>query len=241
MHANDSMAGTAFCISERDLSSVYHDYAHKEINLQIQHENCRLLFFLTGGKNKQRQEAFAYIVKKLGAGRIRQGRILPAELAFTALQKTNKKLVTAESCTGGLLTKLLTDIPGSSRVFWGGFIVYSDTAKQSLLGVSPKLIQSRGAVSKEVTTALAASALTKAGCDVSVAVSGIAGPDGGTRRKPVGTVWICIIEKKKTQICLKYQFSGSREQVRYKTATAVFLLIESLILGIDYLDYYSNW
>ncbi len=241
MLCNDSLVGSAFCISEQDLLSEFKDYTHKEIELQIIKENQRLLFFLKGGSKKQRQEAFDYIVKKLGAGRIRQGVIMPAELAFAALQKTRKLLVVAESCTGGMLAKLLTDIPGSSQVFWGGFIVYSNAAKQELLGVNPKVLKSKGAVSQEVTAALAASALTRACSDVSVAVSGIAGPDGGTSRKPVGTVWICIMDKIKGQICLKYQFTGSRDEVRCKTAAAAFLLIESLILGVDYLDYYKNW
>jgi PncC family amidohydrolase len=238
---NDSVTGTAFCVSKKELLSVFKDCTHKEIELLIKKEDYRLVFYLRGGNENQRRKAFDFIVKKFGSGCIRQGVILPAELAFAALRKANQKLVVAESCTGGLLATLLTDIPGSSQIFWGGFIVYSNEAKQELLGVKPDLLKTKGAVSREVTTALAVSAMKKTHSDISVAVSGIAGPEGGTPQKPVGTVWICVKGKQNGQICLKYGFSGSRHEVRCKTASVAFLLIESLILGGDYLDYSKNW
>ena len=88
-------------------------------------------------------------------------------------------LVTAESCTGGLIGKYMTDLPGSSRVFWGGFLTYADDAKSMLVGVGKEMLQTQGAVSEETVTAMAQGALSHSGADVSVAVSGIAGPDGG--------------------------------------------------------------
>jgi nicotinamide-nucleotide amidase len=105
------------------------------------------------------------------------------------LQARGFKIATAESCTGGLVASLLTELPGSSNWFERGFVTYSNLAKQEMLGINPKLIQSHGAVSKEVAAAMALGALTHSPANISLAVTGIAGPDGGSVEKPVGTVW----------------------------------------------------
>jgi nicotinamide-nucleotide amidase len=99
-------------------------------------------------------------------------------------------LVTAESCTGGWLGKLCTDLPGSSNWYAGGAVVYSNGLKQSLLGVRAATLAAEGAVSEAVVSEMSFGALQRLGGDVAVAISGTAGPDGGTRDKPVGTVWI---------------------------------------------------
>ena len=96
----------------------------------------------------------------------------------------------AESCTGGLVAASITSVPGSSGFFLGGVVSYANEAKSSLLGVEPSLLRAHGAVSEPVVRAMALGALDHLGGELSVAVSGIAGPDGGTRDKPVGTVWI---------------------------------------------------
>jgi nicotinamide-nucleotide amidase len=98
-------------------------------------------------------------------------------------------LVTAESCSGGWIAKVCTELPGSSRWFLGGAVAYANDAKTRLLGVDAALLQAHGAVSEEAVRAMATGALERIGGDFSVAVSGIAGPDGGTAAKPVGTVW----------------------------------------------------
>jgi PncC family amidohydrolase len=196
---------------------------------------------LEGGSKIQQQDAFTRLVTEFGSTRVREGTVEPARLVFTALKKAKKNLVTAESCTGGLIAKLITDIPGSSEVAWGGFIVYSNKAKQKLLQVSPQILKRHGAVSKQVVEAMAFSALQLTQADYCIAVSGIAGPTGGTLRKPVGTVWICIMKIKGLMISHKFHFSGSRNEVRNKAASAAFLLLEMIILGRDYLDYCRNW
>ena len=99
------------------------------------------------------------------------------------------KITAAESCTGGMIASLLTELPGSSVWFERGFVTYSNLAKQEMLGIKPELIQTYGAVSKEVVTAMALGALTHSAADISIAVTGIAGPGGGSVEKPVGTVW----------------------------------------------------
>ncbi len=114
---------------------------------------------------------------------------LVKDLAARALAR-NVTLVTAESCTGGLLAKLITDLPGSSRWFERGFVTYSNAAKRELLGVDEALLVEHGAVSEAAVLAMADGALRASHADVAVAVSGVAGPDGGTPRNPVGSVWL---------------------------------------------------
>ena len=104
------------------------------------------------------------------------------------LRATGRELVTAESCTGGWIAKACTDLPGSSRWFRGGAVVYGNELKTSLLGVRPDTLSRHGAVSEAVVREMAVGALERLGGDVAVAVSGIAGPDGGMPDKPVGTV-----------------------------------------------------
>jgi nicotinamide-nucleotide amidase len=102
------------------------------------------------------------------------------------------RIVTAESCTGGWIAKVFTDAAGSSRWFECGYVTYSNAAKARDLGVSEWTLQEHGAVSEPVVREMAAGALRATGADVSIAVSGIAGPDGGSAEKPVGTVWFCV-------------------------------------------------
>ena len=105
------------------------------------------------------------------------------------LSKRGWMLATAESCTGGMISAACTDLAGSSNWFERGFVSYSNDAKAELLGVDPVLIAAHGAVSEEVARAMAAGAVTRSCAQVSVAVTGVAGPTGGSRAKPVGTVW----------------------------------------------------
>ncbi len=105
-----------------------------------------------------------------------------------ACRAQNLKLTVAESCTGGLLAAALTEIPGSSDVLDRGFVTYSNAAKQAMLGVPASVLETRGAVSKETVEAMAAGALERSGADLSAAVTGVAGPGGGTAQKPVGLV-----------------------------------------------------
>jgi nicotinamide-nucleotide amidase len=113
---------------------------------------------------------------------------VPIHELTTLLIHTHKTVVTAESCTGGMLAAYLTDLPGSSQWFERGFVTYSNAAKIELLNVPPQLLTQFGAVSCEVAHAMASGALAASHADLSIAITGIAGPDGGTLEKPVGTV-----------------------------------------------------
>ena len=131
-----------------------------------------------------------------------------------------RRLTTAESCTGGWIAKALTDVPGSSQWFGEGFVTYSNDAKVRRLKVPRSVLESDGAVSQAVAIAMAEGALLRAGADVSVAVTGIAGPDGAVPGKPVGTVWLCWAERRGGRIRVtaeRKNFRGDRETVRRKT------------------------
>jgi len=139
------------------------------------------------------------------------------------LRVMNQRITTAESCTGGWVAKALTDVPGSSQWFETGVVAYGNAAKTTLLGVLPAELAAHGAVSEAVVKAMALGALERTGADVAVAVSGVAGPDGGTPGKPVGTVWLGWAWRRgkavHTQVRRKL-FKGDREAVRRKSVAA---------------------
>lgn len=136
------------------------------------------------------------------------------------MAEAGKAVATAESCTGGWISKAITDIPGSSAVFHYGVVSYSNGAKEHILGVQNDTIESAGSVSEAVVRQMAEGAINLSGADIAVAVSGIAGPDGGTDEKPVGTVWFAWAVrdggKIRTDITLK-NFDGDRDLVRELT------------------------
>jgi nicotinamide-nucleotide amidase len=136
----------------------------------------------------------------------------------SALHSRGYRLATAESCTGGWIAKAVTDIAGSSRWFERGFITYSDLSKTEQLGVDQKLIARYGAVSATVVEAMATGALKYSSADIALAVSGIAGPDGGSPEKPIGTVWFAWALRDKSSHRVYSEstnFNGDRERVRY--------------------------
>lgn len=132
-------------------------------------------------------------------------------------------LATAESCTGGLIAKCVTDLPGSSAWFERGWVTYSDRAKRQDIGVPAGLIKRHGAVSEPVARAMAQGALRSSRADTAVAVTGIAGPDGGTPDKPVGTVWIAWARRDGAHTAAyarRFLFRGARDAVRRQSAAA---------------------
>ncbi|HEY4531325.1 MAG TPA: CinA family protein [Luteimonas sp.] len=133
------------------------------------------------------------------------------------LQANRDMLVTAESCTGGWIAKVVTDIAGSSAWFDCGMAVYSYEAKQALLGVRPQTLEEHGAVSRETAIEMVSGALVHSGATVAVAVTGIAGPGGGTEEKPVGTVWIAWKRRGGYPRAEVFQFEGDRDAVRRRT------------------------
>jgi nicotinamide-nucleotide amidase len=133
------------------------------------------------------------------------------------LREARLMLVTAESCTGGWIAKVVTDIPGSSEWFDCGMAVYSYEAKQAMLGVNPHTLEHFGAVSRETAIEMVSGALVHSGASIAVAVTGIAGPGGGSEDKPVGTVWIAWKRRGDYAQARVFHFDGDREGVRRQT------------------------
>ena len=146
-------------------------------------------------------------------------------IVASLMLKNKITLATAESCTGGLVAAACTDLPGSSQWFERGFVTYSNAAKTELLGVDAALIERDGAVSESVAMAMVQGAIKHSRAEVAVAVTGIAGPDGGSAKKPVGTVWIAwSVLGKTTAKC--HHFAGDRAAVREQT---VLLALQGLL------------
>jgi nicotinamide-nucleotide amidase len=148
------------------------------------------------------------------------GLVVHAEVVAALLISRGYSIVTAESCTGGWIAKVLTDIPGSSNWFECGVVAYSYEAKEALLGVQPQTLERTGAVSQETVVEMVSGALARYGASVAVAVTGVAGPGGGTPDKPVGTVWIGWKRRGGYARAELFRFDGDREAVRRQTVGA---------------------
>lgn len=149
-----------------------------------------------------------------------------------SLRGQGLRLVTAESCTGGWLAKSLTDVPGSSGWFERGYVSYSNEAKQQELGVSLQILIAYGAVSREVAEAMAEGALRASGAMVAMAITGIAGPEGGTADKPVGLVWFGWAARDAAVRSEACRFSGDREAVRRQAVIRALQLIEDTLTAL---------
>ncbi len=153
-------------------------------------------------------------------------------VAAKLLLEKNITIATAESCTGGLVSEILTNIPGISKVFMGGSVTYSNQSKSDLLGVKEETLSQYGAVSKQTAAEMAEGIREKLATDIAVSVTGIAGPDGGTPEKPVGLVFVALASKDGTVI-KQLNLWGSRNRIRNVTALHVFDMIRRHVLGLE--------
>jgi nicotinamide-nucleotide amidase len=142
-----------------------------------------------------------------------------SQLLGEKLAAKNWTLSTAESCTGGGLSQVITAIPGASRWFGYGLVTYANQAKQQLLGVSSATLEQHGAVSEECVVEMARGAIALSGADIAVAISGVAGPDGGTPEKPVGGVWFAWATSKQT-VTRYHHFEGDRRRIQAQAVEA---------------------
>lgn len=152
-----------------------------------------------------------------------------AEHIGERLRNAHDRLVTAESCTGGWIAKAMTGVAGSSDWFDCGMVAYSYEAKQALLGVRALTLETQGAVSRETVIEMVSGALVNSGASVAVAVTGIAGPGGGSEDKPVGTVWIGWKRRGGYTHAELFHFKGDRDAVRRQTVTQALAGLESLL------------
>jgi nicotinamide-nucleotide amidase len=147
------------------------------------------------------------------------------------LRSLGLHLVVAESCTGGWLAKVLTDLPGSSDWFDRGYVTYSNAAKQSMLGVSGETLAAHGAVSEATVREMSQGALQESGADLALAVSGIAGPGGGTMEKPVGSVCFAWQRRGSEAQVSRERFVGDREQVRRQSVIYLLQRLQAMLDG----------
>lgn len=162
----------------------------------------------------------------VGEGEPRIEAAVVAELAARG-----QRAATAESCTGGLIASRITDVPGSSEVFGHGFVTYANSAKTELLGVGDDLLARHGAVSEPVVRAMAEGCLRRAATDHALAVSGIAGPGGGSEDKPVGTAWVGVASSRGETVARRYHFNTDRLHFKQRTADKALDLLRRRLLG----------
>lgn len=202
--------------------------AYRDLKVSYRFHFPEILVKLTcrAGSGHRLEAASSELRRRLGPHLYSAGEEgLPAVLGHE-LRGKGLRVVTAESCTGGLVSKLLTDVPGSSAWMERGFVVYSNAAKQDLLGVPEEMLKENGAVSEPVVRAMLEGALARSEAGIGLAITGIAGPDGGTPSRPVGTVWIAWGAK--DRICAEtHRFLWDRDYNRILSAwTAMFRVYE---------------
>jgi nicotinamide-nucleotide amidase len=181
---------------------------------------------------ERRIEELAVLLRGALPGRIfsEDGRELP-HVVTDLLRERSLTIALAESCTGGLLSARLTEVPGVSAVLERAIVSYANRAKIDALGVAPALLERHGAVSEEVAAAMAAGASTVAHTDVGVAITGIAGPDGGTSEKPVGLVFVATCGAAGTRV-RRNHFPGGRERVRLQATQVALEMLRRGLLGL---------
>ena len=236
----DTLHLSCFLMCESGLEDVCFEYGSLDITWGTMVGPYKISLYLQGGTEGGRQRFFTYLQDRFGKELIVLGDTYAAEILFHALRARGKVLCTAESITGGLIAKLITDIPGSSELFWGSFVTYSDMSKQKMINVKRDTLKSFGAVSREVAIEMALTSLKLAGVDVAIAVSGYAGGSKDDSEEK-GTVWIAVKTIDRDISASRFEFTGSRDLIRRKTAVAAILLAETALVRPERLDSCGNW
>ena len=186
------------------------------------------------GEAERRSNAIADEVRILLGDAVFGGRADSfAEVVGKTLRDQGKTLAVAESCTGGQVGEMLTRVPGASDYLLLDAVVYANSAKQAVLGVSPEVLRAHGAVSSETAAAMAEGALRVAGADIAVSITGVAGPGGGTEDKPVGTVWFGLARKGEPTVTRHRKFPWGRDRVQTLSAYIALELVRRAALGRD--------
>ena len=205
-------------------------------------QEYRISLYLNGGTSDQRSEMASRISERLGKGLRVPGDVEVVDLFTRLLEEKGLTAASAESCTGGLIGKLLTDREGSSAWFWGSVVSYANDAKVRLLSVDETTLKTHGAVSGQTVVGMARNLRELSGTDMTIAVSGIAGPGGETPDKPVGTIWIGYAVKGREPVAVRLQISSfGRSSVRRRAAIAAILLGSFHLNGADLLDIVGTW
>lgn len=228
------LAGIPESAADQAAAPVYKKYKDVQTTILCKPGDIELIFTARG-----ETEASVELDKLVGEIQAALGEYIysvtgkPLEAVLgDLLQGRGLTLCVAESCTGGLLAKRLTDVPGSSAYFLGGAVCYSNALKTSMAGVPPEILEKSGAVSSTTAAGLAAGIRQRTGADASIAITGIAGPEGGTPEKPVGLVYIAAIVGEKL-VVKKFHFHGDRDRVRQQSVQMAMEILRRLLLNPD--------
>ena len=222
---------------DQALAAVYEEFGREWITVLAGAGEVKILLTALGA-DSERQERLTRMRERtlavLGDGVFGEGAETTLEAVVSGLlAEAGLTVATAESCTGGLVAERITRVPGSSRIFVGGVVAYANELKSSLLDVPPELVRREGAVSEAVAKAMALGVCRRLGSDIGVSITGIAGPDGGTAEKPVGTVHLAIAGPAGVEVEHRAaRFPGNRERIRmFASQMALEMLRRRLIAG----------
>jgi nicotinamide-nucleotide amidase len=227
---------------ESKLEDIVAKHAPQGIVWGTRVQDQRISLYISGKSKEDRAALISALKNELGEHLVQDGDVEILTSFTSYLKEHAMKVSCAESCTGGLVGKLLTDTSGSSDYFHSSLVTYANEAKSTFLDIDSAVIEQYGAVSEEVVSQMAQQVLEKSGSDVSIAISGIAGPNGGSDEKPVGTVWFGFASKilPNVSICLHFSSFG-RASVRRRAAIASLLLGYLYLNGVNLLDIPSSW
>ncbi|NCB00722.1 MAG: nicotinamide-nucleotide amidohydrolase family protein [Spirochaetia bacterium] len=233
---------SVFLTPESKLEDIVASFAPKGIIWGTRAQEHRISLYISGNTREERETLATKVQQAIGPELMVRGEVEVLTRFTQYLKDKNFTISCAESCTGGLLGKLLTDEDGSSSFFHSSIVTYADHAKITLLGVDEKLIEKYGAVSLEVVKQMSHNVRMLSESDVSISISGIAGPGGGSEEKPVGTVCIGFSSKERETIAVKLNFSSyGRASVRRRAAVSALLLGYLYLNEADLLDILSSW
>jgi len=201
----------------------------------------RVILYIRGNNSKALNKFYELIKVKFGSLLFQEGESGPASGVLSLLRDSKKTLCGAESCSGGMISQYLTDVPGSSAVFKGAVVTYWSDIKESLLGVSSKTIKEFSVVSTEVVSEMVDKSLVLFSSDYSYAISGVAGPACGEDGKAVGTVVIGVASSDGRKFIKTFLFKGNREEIRKKSSATALFLLENFISSPSSLDNPNNW
>ncbi len=234
---------SVFLIPEAKLDDLCKQCNVPDVTWGTRFQDLKISLYVQGSTAENRKVFIQKLRELAGEGLISDGDEKDACALLTDyLSENNLTVSTAESCTSGLIAKLLTDKSGSSAWYWGGGVTYDNSAKTALVGVKEETLKQYGAVSSQTAIEMAKGIRSISKTDLAVSVTGIAGPTGGTEDKPVGTVWLGFSSAKRPEVAVKLQFmSISRDSLRRRFATAALVLLRLYAQGADIIDIASHW
>ncbi len=233
---------SVYLTPESKLEEIVAKHAVPGISWGTRVQEYRISLYLSGGTPEERSNLIGDLRSEIGSHLVEEGDVEIIDRFVGLLDSHSLRVSAAESCTGGMIGKILTDRAGSSSYFDSSYVTYSNEAKMSMLGVDSSTLECFGAVSAETVKEMAEGALSHSRSDLSIAVSGIAGPDGGTDEKPVGTVWFAFSSQNRETVAVKLNFTTyGRASVRRRGALAAIFLAYLYQSGERLLDIVNQW